>query len=363
MGPQAAPNPAPAEPAQRFTRKLAAIAVAAASLAGCDAGSPTYQLPDGPPLHVERVLVATSVADGVPQYEPLAADGSTKVLSTTSFRVQVDRPILPITATRQALCVQPLLGLVVGLNDCRAGVFLSPTYDPVRREIVFRLRDDVAPLAAGTKYQLSAYVAIADDDPGLRTIEGVGLEKPVQIELGVADDPGGVVPPRDPGPTGDHFCAPPDPACTGDGCARGVASILGGCAFKGCHGATDSAMGLDMSSAASLLATAIGRTAHETQTGEHARDLDQSPPRFGRAMPILDPKVAGNSYLVYKLLANPATPLERPLDPADITRLQSEVVVGAPMPPDNAPLAGLRAGEAEWIAEWLMQGAPVATCK
>jgi hypothetical protein len=77
--------------------------------------------------------------------------------------------------------------------------------------------------------------------------------------------------------------------------------------------------------------------------------------------------------LVYKVLANPHTalvigfPNPAGLDEApEITRLRNAVVVGMPMPPDNgtAALRGASAnrpdmGEAEWLSEWLLQGAPV----
>ena len=86
-------------------------------------------------------------------------------------------------------------------------------------------------------------------------------------------------------------------------------------------------------------------------------------------MPVIDPSVPGNSYLVYKLLANPHTPLEVPFpgpageEPHEVGRLRATIVTGMPMPPSTAPAAALRDGEAEWIAEWILQGAPLsASC-
>lgn len=341
---------------------------------GCDTGIRTDQLSDTPALHVEQVLVATSLDNGVLQYAPLAADGSTKVISTTSFKLQLDRLLLPITATRQALCVQPKLGPVHGLGDCQLGVFLEPTYDPALREVVFRQRPDLPPLLNATAYQLTAYVALEDTASGLRTFDGVPLGAPVSFEFTVAPDPGGVIPPYETLPQGDHFCGAPDPSCSGDQCARPVAAVLGaaGCSTNLCHGGSAAAEDLNMSTPTDLLAGAIGHVAHETETGEHANEPEQTPSRFGRAMPILAPQVPGNSYLVYKLLANKSTPLVRPFapdpsdpngDPPEVRRLRNTVIVGMPMPPLEAPAAALRPGEIEWISEWLMQGAPVGACK
>jgi hypothetical protein len=297
-------------------------------------------------------------------YEPLAANGTTQVLTTTPFKIRFDRLLLPSTATRQAICLQPLLKKVIAPQDCTAGVFLEPSYDPVRHEVVFRQNPATPPLAAGIAYTLTAYVAIDAGSGGFRSIEGTGLPELRRFDLGVRPD-GDQPPPFDTGPVGDHYCAGPDPGCTGGACARSVSGIFGGCGVSTCHGGPQPAEGLDLSSAAGI-AAAIGRAAHETQTGEHARDPDESPPRFGRAMPTLDPRVPGNSYLVYKLLANRRTPLEVPFpgpageEPPEVRRIRSTVIAGMPMPPSNAPAAVLRDGEAEWIAEWIQQGAPIS---
>jgi hypothetical protein len=120
-----------------------------------------------------------------------------------------------------------------------------------------------------------------------------------------------------------------------------------------------------MSTPGYILATAIGHTAHGTQAGEHAQDGDGNPARFGRAMPIIDPGDAGNSYLLYKLLAGPAyaQSAAAPPDPKEIERIRTAVVVGMPMPPTNAlpgvaiPLPGL-----EDLSAWISQDAPMPAC-
>lgn len=336
----------------------------AGALAACDAGHPSEQPIDLPPLHVVDVLAATSTTpDGELVYEPLARDGTTQVLSTTPFKIRFDRLLLPGTATRQAVCLQPLIKKVIGPGDCTAGVFLEPSYDPVRREVTYRQSPESPPLAPDIAYALTAYVAISPTDLGFRSFDGTSLPELVRFDLGVQND-GGTPVPFDLGPTGDHYCAGPTPGCTGDDCARSVSALLGACG--GCHGGPQPAMGLDLSSSDGLATTALGVAAHGTQTGEHASDPDESPTRFGRAMPLIDPRVPGNSYLVYKLLANRRTPLEVPFpgpdgeEPAEVRRIRNTIVVGMPMPPSTALHASLRSGEAEWIADWILQGAPTA---
>jgi hypothetical protein len=298
-------------------------------------------------------------------YEPLAPDGTTQVLTTTPFKIRFDRLLLPGTATRQSICLQPLLKKVIGPQDCTAGVFLEPSYDPVRHEVVYRQVPAYPPLAGGIAYTLTAYVALEPADWGFRSVEGTGLPELARFDLGVQDD-GGHPAPFDTGPVGDHFCAAPDPGCTGGACARSVSAIFGGCSLSSCHGGAQPAEGLDLSSAAGLTATALGRAAHGTQTGEHARDPDETPARFGRAMPIIDPRSPGNSYLLYKLIANPRTPLEVPFpgpageEPPEVRRIRTTIIAGLPMPPSNAPTAALHEGEAEWISEWILAGAPVS---
>lgn len=299
------------------------------------------------------------------------AGGSTKVVSTTSFKLQFDRLLLPSSATRQAVCLESVLTNVVNASGCTAGLVLAPSYDPVRREVTYRQVPGNPRMIPGARYQLSVYTAIADTDSGIRSFDGVPLEVPASVEVGVLDDPPGVVPPYEPLPTGDHFCTAPDPLCTGT-CARSVSTMLGGCAYAGCHAGnpTMAAEGLELGSPATLLATAIGHTAHETETGEPAAE---SSLRFGRAMPVLDVAVPGNSYLIYKLLARHGLPLSLPfppdpsgdptVDPPEVVRLRNSVVVGMPMPPDDASsLTPLRAGEPEWLSAWLLQGAPLPAC-
>lgn len=134
------------------------------------------------------------------------------------------------------------------------------------------------------------------------------------------------------------------------------------CAFGQCH-ASDLgdpeaiAMGLDLKTAVAIRETAIGETAHQTQMGEESLVGDDNPLRFGRAMPLIDPGNPGNSYLLYKVVANDLTFVdglddEASLDPLlaeEIDRLRASVVVGLPMPAQagQGPPAGINFGPEE----------------
>jgi len=81
----------------------------------------------------------------------------------------------------------------------------------------------------------------------------------------------------------------------------------GGCAGSSCHGSSVPSMGLDLRSAASIEETAVNEVAHETESEPNAMEPLQNAARFGTQMPLVDPRRPGNSYLLYKLLVNPAS--------------------------------------------------------
>lgn len=353
---------------------------------------------DAPAITIVDIQGAT-YAGGAYVYGPL---GAVAVVANTPFRIHFDRLLRPDTATRQSLCLQPLSKPVVNSADCADGVFLEPAYDPVRRELTYRQSPSKPPLMAGGHYRLTTYVPTEASPAGFRSFEGTPLGASVTVLFTVSTD-AGPPPTYDVVSSADHFYTSPAPTCTKTcnplctarfgandpreqpceiaclaACPRSVSDILGqnGCALNYCHGPTQDGgafepEGLVMSSIAELHATAIGRVAHETQTGEEPRVVNDAPSRFGRAMPVLEAFSPGNSYLVYKLLANRQTRLANPFpgtpDPPpdggdwgeapEVRRLRTTLVVGLPMPPaGNA--AYLRDGEIEWLSEWLLQGAP-----
>jgi hypothetical protein len=355
------------------------LLLAALFAASCDAGSPANQPLDLPPANVTDVLAATNFDGGTLVYESIKSPTSDAgVLSTSGFKVRFDRLLSPMTATRQAVCLQSMAqGTVTNASQCSAGVFLNPSYDPVKREITYRQPAGQAPLITGVLYKLSVHAAVQDTDNGVRTMEGIPLAAQQEFNFVVAENPGGQVPPYDVLSSVDHYCKTPDPTCADiNTCPRSVSVILGGCAYNGCHagnGDASAAEGMELGTAYGLLTTAINHVSHESETGEAASTAQPNSLRFGRSMPILDPNVPGESYLVYKLLANPHNPLVLPFpnpsslaEAPEITRLRNAVVVGMPMPPDNGspPLRQGSpnrpdVGELEWISEWLLQGAPI----
>jgi hypothetical protein len=163
--------------------------------------------------------------------------------------------------------------------------------------------------------------------------------------------------------------------CPPTGCPQPVRSILQSCSYTNCHASGSNgvstigpAAGLDLSTPELIRLTAIGRVAHQTQTGEHASLPDRNPARFGRAMPIIDPQNAGNSYLLYKVIAHTGfAGVITDADPAELVRLRNAVVVGMQMPPPQAA-GGLGQRDStpvtdyDTLSAWISQGAKAPTC-
>ncbi len=306
-------------------------------------------------------------------------DGSTIVLGTSSFVLKFDRFLLPSTVIRQSVCLQADLVEVQAPGQCKRGVLLEPAYDPIRREVIYRRNAGEPRLAPGTRYRLTVLPPVDEGAAGFRAFDGAPLEGRVQLDVTVADsEPPGAQ--DELPPSGDLFCAR-DPECLsgcgGDaaceqGCERiGVEPLITSCAFgSGCHrdayrGTTlvrGAVEGLNLETAAYIQSTAIGRVAHQTQTGEHADEGDRAPLRFGRAMPIIDPSNPGNSYLLYKIAAGPNVSGDA-ASAAEIQRLRGSIVVGLPMPPySGAGSATFDVAGAALISEWIAQGAPMRDC-
>lgn len=327
--------------------------------AGCDVGEPAIQPVDAPPVQLIEVRATTGLDDDYrPVRTPLDPGGSTQVLSTASFVLKFDRFLLPRAVGPQfgpeSLCVSGDLATQVRTYaDCVNPVPLAPTYNPVRREVIFRQIDGGPRLLPGTRYALTVLGPVDESAPsGIRAFDGAPLRENVRIEFTVAAaDPPQAMPERP--PTGEFYCYR-DAECVATECANdpvcaqcsigGVALYLGSC--MGCHRGAEAAAGLDLDVGApqynkvdSVLATAIGHAAHQTQTGERAHVGEESPDRFGTAMPIIDPGDPGNSYLLYKILigqnaVDPSlTPDQAEQHRAELDRLRAGFVMGLPMPP------------------------------
>lgn len=161
-----------------------------------------------------------------------------------------------------------------------------------------------------------------------------------------------------------------------DACPESVQTALRGCAFGSCHAEVrdpsgalmlGAAMGLDLSTPAQITATAINKVAHLTQQGEHADEIDRSPLRFGRAIPIIDAKspdepggAPGNSFLLYKLAVGASAMGDAAPSAEEVARLRASVVAGMPMPPlQGSPL---KEADLKALVTWIAQGAPTPTC-
>lgn len=332
-------------------------------------------------MQVIEIRATTDLDDDFqPIQTPLAGDGSTEVLSTTSFVVRFDRFVLPMSVVRQSICIQSDVSAnVQAIEDCKSPVFLEPTYNPVRREVLFRQSPDAdkTRLAPGTRYALTVLAPPSEDAAtGFRAFDGAPLSQTKRIEFAtVAQDPSQAT--LEVPPTGDLYCRrEPEclSTCADDACRAGcekigVEPLITGCAFgAACHSDAvgsggdilrGAAEGLNFSTSEFILATAVNRVAHQTMMGGHADEPDRSPLRFGRAMPILDAGNPGNSYALYKLVIGPNV-ADDAASAEEIARLKASVVVGLAMPPLTT--ASFNAAQADLLSAWIAQGAVPRDC-
>lgn len=332
---------------------------------------------------------------GSPLTSPFVDDEPVKATSSASIHLKFDRYLLPASVSRQAICVQPTDAPVAAPGDCILGQLLSPTYDPVKREVILRLPTG-ARFAQATKYYITVLGPTDDSAPGIRAFDGAPLEGTRVLDFTTAaTDPAGG-PAADEGEADyeepDAFCSVSARCiriCAGDMTCEALCQspqgALSNCAFGDCHGDgkrqiegtmesayIGPAMGLALQSPESMLATAIGKVAHQTQQGNadpgDVNPVLDNPRRFGRAMPIIDRGSPGNSYLVYKILAG-IDPFvvsdENPAAAGEQSRLREAIVVGMTMPASGTPLGftgGPPVSEMQSISNWIARGAPTNSC-
>jgi hypothetical protein len=356
--------------------------LSALGLAGCDAGSRTNDGSPPPDLHLVKVYGFDETGAQVEIYPHQGG----KVALNTTFHLQFDRFLLPESAIRQAICVQSHQAPTP--NDCGAPVSFTATYDPVNREVIYRLQNGTAngniPLVAGT-YEMTLFKPATTDPAavGFRSFDGALIDKQVVLSFDVSANkaPGGV----DPVLTAvQAWCGQPPLA----GPKSGAFTILtGNCGVKGCHLNTNdemtgkflpAAMDLQFNTntvpvkAANVIEviqrTAINHAAHETQIGEHADQPQAAADRFGRAMPIISPQAAGNSYLLYKIVIGADTTTHVPYvdDQEEAQRLRDAFVVDDPMPLPNGAMALMPSQmNKDWLgtlSKWIQIGAPMPPC-
>lgn len=215
--------------------------------------------------------------------------------------MRFDRLLAPSTIDRA------LVRVTTGGLQAFAGL----RYDVLRRELgVYPNPNDLRP---GLEYVLTV-------DVGLRGWDGSALAAPVVVRFR---------------PTAREAVAPD----VAPSLRWQVAPLLARrCAGSGCHGGIEPAMGLDLSSAGAIRASAVGVLARERGGRAFAEALD---PRWS-TMARVDPGIAPGqgrpeySYLVYKLLG------EGP-------------IWGARMPRGRAPLGD---EETRLVVDWVAAGAP-----
>ena len=245
--------------------------------------------------------------------------------------------MLPATAVRQSISV------FTGSEDL--GVFAQPEYDVVERVLVYRLPAG-AKLEPGTRYTVELRSPATDDDFGFRAFDGAVLgEGAVPLTFDFRTRKSATVPP-----------APPPPVF-GDTCALLEALAPGipenkraGCSSNSCHGGESARMGLRLDNVEGLAQTAIDRVAHQTESGAHAGQTLENPPRLGVNMPIIDRGRPENSYLIYKLLRNPRNFSGNP-------GVGCSTVHQVALPAGACPEPS--AAESERLARWFVRGLPM----
>ncbi|WP_438010229.1 hypothetical protein WME89_17210 [Sorangium sp. So ce321] len=326
-------------------------------------GEASYQPVDAPPVNLIEARATTSLDQN---YQPIRTaldpSGATQVLSTASIVLKFDRFLLPGSVDAAAVgpdfvCLSGDLATQVKTQaDCVNPIPLSATYNPVQREVILRQVEGMPGLVPGLRYALTVLRPADESAPsGVRAFDGAPLRDNVRIEFTVAATNPPQALPEFRLPSGDFYCqrdlecvaamCPDDPLC--GTCVKGAAMLLFTCV--GCHIQGNQAAGLNLNVGAPLFnqveplyETAIGHAAHQTQMGEQAYVAEQTPERFGRAMPLIDPNNPGNSYLLYKIIVG-----ESAIDPSltgaaaeqlreETERLRAAFVMGMPMPPPES---------------------------
>jgi len=241
--------------------------MAAVGLAGCDTG---HQ--DDQPVGVGATVHIVGANVGPTQ----------TLVSGAPIELAFDRLLNPLAVTRQTFVLQDLFGN-----------FLVPTpsYDPVSRVVRLCLQSSAA-LLADQSYELTILPPTGPTDTaGFRAIDGAGLDPSVNtvIEFPVVNGAAYV---------GSDACNGATPV---DFCSQVLPIFASKCGGSNCHGGNLPAAGLLMATAQGIQATAVGRVAQGSNTGNAAQAV---PPGliFGVDMPIITPGAPGSSWLMYKLL-------------------------------------------------------------
>jgi hypothetical protein len=304
-----------------------------ALVAGCDQGEPAPERAEGPPL----ALVATYPLDGAGLECPLDAPPECGVPLNTPIELRFDRVLLPSTATRQSIVLYT--GSPNNQPGAGSGDVLQPTYDLVERVVSFRLPEGKG-LAPSTLYTVELPVPVEDADFGFRAFDRAPLAAtrlPLRFSFFTSAVEEAVTP------------AEPVPDCSEVLTFFSTNPGQGAC--SNCHNSERAPHGLDLSTGNALLATAIGRVAHQTDLGITTGAVLENPSRMGIGMPIIDPGRPDNSYLLYKLIVRPENYRSSASDP-DVCDSDYRVAVDEGcLPPSEA--------ERKRLGEWFVLGEPM----
>jgi hypothetical protein len=290
------------------------------------------------------------------------ANEAVNVPRALAISIQFDRFLMPMTAVRASLCLQPAtVGAEhPGTDRCVAAGF-APQYDPVDRVATWVVRGELMPL---TRYNVRLFAPTdPQDQTGVRAFDGAPLAKETTFAFTTTCDPklehdaaapdaaapDAAAPGIDPAtrtpcpasrldpPRTHGFCATktlcPVPATVCDGPApvavtttphdlfantcTGGANCHGGGNARGVSGAAlrfdDDGKGGGLYGAMRrLVSDAV--VANETATGIDPAAAGRNPlTAFGRNMPYIDATNPANSYLLYKMIL--ALPPRCPVEP------------------------------------------------
>lgn len=314
-----------------------------------------------------------------------------------AIQFQVDRYLVPLSVSRQALQLQDAAGMPLETS-------LQPNviYDPIARTITLTRPSTAGDVNANWLLPDQVY-KVQFASAGLRALDGAGLRTDQPLVFAIRVGPAITDPTKVRSlqesvgePDGVSFCDDVLPI------------FAAKCAYQGgCHSTTDrdptQAAGLVLDTADGLARTAkSGRPANGSNTGASRGLAPSEPIGFGHDMPIVQPGSPANSWLMYKIeLAPPpvvmtirpsiicgSPPKEQiepkqtkdfqslatlPLTPSATTpnaerAVLSDYVLGNEMPypatPDRADYLhqALSVQERETVRMWIARGASTPAC-
>ena len=323
------------------------------------------------PIHVEGSYWSKA-ANAYVDDEGLGDGVSADIPNSARFDVTFDRYLSPEEAIRRSVCLRASLDIPASSAACTDGLPLKVSYDPIRRVVSYYLdADQVGVLDIGVRYTLTVFTASGSGE-GFRAFDGRPLDANHSFSFETID--AAALGPEQPIEGGGYCAADPDLCYLG--CDGGVEEVFRNYCGDACHVDTKTSRGMEAPSLGLQLHdlfgienTAKDRVAHETEIGGRADAPALSPAKLGAGMPIVASHDAGNSYMLYKVLANvpdgwdppleDGTPAPSTLADGETERLRASLVVGMPMPalPYTLDYAG-----AERISKWIASGAEIPDC-